>query len=143
MQNFEDLKKELLSSGIFFDGIRLEDIPAIDLYMDQVTTLIDEQTTPSKRHPEDKPLTKSMIQNYTKNRLLPPGGRLAHDPGGVSGDPRSREGPPGSEQAGAFVRPRDRRRGIFGRPGEKPGFFANPFPHRYPKQRYHRPQAPP
>ena len=72
MQNFEDLKKELLSSGIFFDGIRLEDIPAIDLYMDQVTTLIDEQTTPSKRHPEDKPLTKSMIQNYTKNRLLPP-----------------------------------------------------------------------
>lgn len=72
MHDFEDLLKELRGSGFSFNGIRLEDIPAIDLYMDQVTTLIDEQTASSKRHPEDKPLTKSMIQNYTKNRLLPP-----------------------------------------------------------------------
>lgn len=72
MYSFDDLKKELLEAGASLGGIRLEDIPAIDLYMDQVTTLIDEQTAASKRHPEDKPLTKSMIQNYTKNRLLPP-----------------------------------------------------------------------
>ncbi len=71
MIDFEALKTTLLSDdpNAF---IRLEDIPAIDLYMDQVTTLMDDHLSGMKRHPEDKILTKTMIQNYTKNRLLPP-----------------------------------------------------------------------
>ena len=48
------------------------DVPNIDLYMDQVTTFMDEQLASTKRYPEDKILTKTMINNYTKNNLLPP-----------------------------------------------------------------------
>lgn len=52
--------------------IRPEDIPAIELYMDQVTTFMDKHLASSKRHEEDKILTKTMINNYAKNDLLPP-----------------------------------------------------------------------
>lgn len=53
--------------------IRYEDIPNIDLYMDQVTTFMDEKLQATTRNPgEDKILTKTMINNYAKNDLLPP-----------------------------------------------------------------------
>lgn len=52
--------------------INPEDIPNIDLYMDQVTTFMDSHLKSSKRYSEDKLLTKTMINNYTKNKLLPP-----------------------------------------------------------------------
>lgn len=51
--------------------IRPEEIPGIDLYMDQVTTFMDEHLKDTKRYPEDKVLTKTMINNYAKNNLLP------------------------------------------------------------------------
>lgn len=56
-------------SGIGY--IKPEDIPNIDLYMDQVTTFMEEQLAHSKRYQEDKILTKTMINNYAKNNLLP------------------------------------------------------------------------
>ncbi len=51
--------------------IRPNDIPNIDLYMDQVTKFLDEHLEQSKRFDDDKLLTKTMINNYTKNDLLP------------------------------------------------------------------------
>lgn len=51
--------------------IRSEDLPNIDLYMDQVTTFMEQQLASTKRYPEDKILTKTMINNYAKNNLLP------------------------------------------------------------------------
>ena len=54
------------------DYIKPADIPNIDLYMDQVTTFMDKHLESSKRYTEDKLLTKTMINNYTKNSLLPP-----------------------------------------------------------------------
>ena len=53
------------------DYIRPEEIPDIHLYMDQVTTFMDEHLKESKRFQDDKMLTKTMINNYTKNNLLP------------------------------------------------------------------------
>ena len=47
------------------------DIPNIDLYMDQVTKFMDEHLEQSKRYDDDKLLTKTMINNYTKSNLLP------------------------------------------------------------------------
>jgi len=47
------------------------EIPAIDLYMDQVTTFMDKHLGNSKRFEDDKILTKTMINNYAKNNLLP------------------------------------------------------------------------
>jgi len=51
--------------------VKPEDIPNIDLYMDQVTTFMDKHLEAFKRYEEDKLLTKTMINNYTKNDLLP------------------------------------------------------------------------
>ena len=47
-----------------------EDLPSIELYMDQVTTFMDKYLSQNKRYEEDKTLTKTMINNYTKNNLL-------------------------------------------------------------------------
>ncbi|MCI6497595.1 MAG: DUF1836 domain-containing protein [Lachnospiraceae bacterium] len=52
--------------------INAQDIPAIDLYMDQVTTFMEKHLNSSKRYETDKVLTKTMINNYAKNKLLPP-----------------------------------------------------------------------
>ena len=68
----EQKVRELLDELLKNRGIRPEDIPNIELYMDQVTTFMDEHLSGYKRYPEDKILTKTMINNYTKNRLLPP-----------------------------------------------------------------------
>ena len=53
------------------DYIKPDDIPNIELYMDQVTTFMDEHLKSYKRFDDDKLLTKTMINNYTKNNLLP------------------------------------------------------------------------
>ena len=63
--------RELLDSVQNPDYIRPHDIPNIDLYMDQVTTFMDEHLETTKRFEDDKLLTKTMINNYTKNKLLP------------------------------------------------------------------------
>ena len=51
--------------------IKPEDIPNIDLYMDQVTTFMDKHLYSVKRFDVDRALTKTMINNYAKNELLP------------------------------------------------------------------------
>jgi len=69
----EDLLNSLLQSLERIEYIKPEDIPNIDLYMDQVTTFMDSKLKSSARYPqEDKILTKTMINNYAKNDLLPP-----------------------------------------------------------------------
>lgn len=64
--------KEQIEEWIKLDYIYPEDIPSIELYMDQITTFMDKQLHGNKRHAEDKILTKTMINNYSKNNLLPP-----------------------------------------------------------------------
>jgi len=67
-----DKLNSILRSIADITFIKSDDIPNIDLYMDQVTTFMDEQLAKSKRYPDDKILTKTMINNYAKNNLLPP-----------------------------------------------------------------------
>lgn len=52
--------------------IQLSDIPCIDLYVDQVTTLFDDKLGDIKREPSEKVLTKTMINNYTKSKIIMP-----------------------------------------------------------------------
>ena len=47
-------------------------IPEIDIYMDQLTTFIDNKLAGLKREDNEKILTKTMINNYCKDKLLPP-----------------------------------------------------------------------
>lgn len=69
----EDLLNSIMESLDRIAYISSEDIPNIDLYMDQVTTFMESRLKCSTRNPgEDKILTKTMINNYAKNDLLPP-----------------------------------------------------------------------
>lgn len=52
--------------------VLLNDIPDIDLYVDQVTGFIEKKLAQQKRHPKDKLLTKTMINNYAKAGILIP-----------------------------------------------------------------------
>ena len=66
---------DLLRSIQNIDYIEPDEIPNIDLYMDQITTFMDDHLKSSKRFEDDKILTKTMINNYSKNNLLPPSRR--------------------------------------------------------------------
>lgn len=68
MIDSEKLLAEVVSK---LDLIKESDIPSIDLYMDQVTTFMDTHLKCRKRFEDDKILTKTMINNYAKNELLP------------------------------------------------------------------------
>ena len=67
--------KELVSSMLRkmtkLNYIKPGDVPGINLYMDQVTTFMESHLGNLKRSPDDKVLTKTMINNYAKNHLLP------------------------------------------------------------------------
>ncbi len=68
----EDLLQSILDSLDRINYIKPDDIPDIELYMDQVTTFMGSRLKNSVRNPaEDKILTKTMINNYAKNDLLP------------------------------------------------------------------------
>ena len=62
--------KEKFSELNLQNQLTLEEIPEIDLYMDQVTQLFDNKFNDSKRTEEDKALTKTMVNNYAKGKLL-------------------------------------------------------------------------
>jgi len=54
---------------------RWEELPNIDLYMDQVVSFVEESLIslfPSKDDNEDKVVTKTMINNYVKHGILTP-----------------------------------------------------------------------
>ncbi|MFW5555253.1 MAG: DUF1836 domain-containing protein [Roseburia inulinivorans] len=70
--NTKQFLSDILDEFNKIDYVKPEDIPNIDLYMDQVTTFMDSQLATSKRRKDDKILTKTMINNYAKNDLLPP-----------------------------------------------------------------------
>lgn len=68
----KDLLNSILESFDRVDYIKATDVPNIDLYMDQVTTFMDKRLRKTSRYPEqDKIMTKTMINNYAKNDLLP------------------------------------------------------------------------
>jgi hypothetical protein len=66
------LLNSILASISRIDYVKSSDIPNIDLYMDQVTTFMEKELKSTKRYEDDKILTKTMINNYAKNDLLPP-----------------------------------------------------------------------
>lgn len=70
--NPDDLLNSILASLGRVDYVKPDDLPNVQLYMDQVLNFMEVQLDKSRRYPEDKILTKTMINNYTKNELIPP-----------------------------------------------------------------------
>ena len=54
------------------EELRGSDIPAIDLYVDQIINLVADKTQSSSERYHDKQLTKTMINNYSKDGLIAP-----------------------------------------------------------------------
>ncbi|CAM2852350.1 DUF1836 domain-containing protein [Hathewaya histolytica] len=64
--------KELIENLNIKENILLNDIPEIDLYMDQVIQLFEQKFSKNLRNDDDKVLTKTMINNYAKGKLFMP-----------------------------------------------------------------------
>lgn len=62
----------LIEDLLLHEEIELSDIPDLDLYMDQVITLFEDNLSHLKRNYDEKLLTKTMINNYTKSKILLP-----------------------------------------------------------------------
>ena len=62
--------KDIIKKEANEEKIQLEDMPEIDLYMDQVIQLFENKLASNKRNKDDKVLTKTMINNYAKAKLL-------------------------------------------------------------------------
>ncbi len=67
--NYNDIIEKSIRD---IENIEFNDMPSLDLYMDQVTTYLNEKFEITKRYDDDKLLTKTMINNYAKSHLLPP-----------------------------------------------------------------------
>lgn len=67
-----DKINELIEALGIDTNIQLEDIPTIDLYMDQVIQLFEKKFSETKRNEDEKVLTKTMINNYAKGKLFFP-----------------------------------------------------------------------
>ena len=73
-KSFEEVLNSILEEMGNVLNIKSGDIPNIDLYMDQVLSFLDEKLNYTRRSTEDgeeKIFTKTMINNYAKNNLLP------------------------------------------------------------------------
>lgn len=67
----ERILESILESLSGMEYVKSSEIPNIDLYMDQVLTFMNGHLQKVKRYEDDKILTKTMINNYAKNHLLP------------------------------------------------------------------------
>ncbi|GAA0727456.1 DUF1836 domain-containing protein [Clostridium malenominatum] len=72
MEFKKDEINDLIQEVTSFKDINLSDIPDIDLYMDQVITLFEKKLGDLKRDKNEKIMTKTMINNYAKAKILPP-----------------------------------------------------------------------
>jgi hypothetical protein len=71
-KDFSIYIEELLENIKNNDYVFSKDIPNIELYMDQVTTFMEKNLGLFKRLNDEKILTKTMINNYSKCDILPP-----------------------------------------------------------------------
>ena len=64
--------KALVAEAVRDADLRPEEIPAIDLYLDQITSLIADKAADGSDRFADRVLTKTMINNYSKDGLISP-----------------------------------------------------------------------
>ena len=63
---------DIIKDSINDTELRSTDIPPIDLYVEQILNLISERTSQGAERYHEKQLTKTMINNYSKDGLIAP-----------------------------------------------------------------------
>ena len=64
--------QEIIAEVLRDADLRSQDIPAIDLYLDQILSLVADNRATASAYHQDKPLTKTMVNNYSKDGLIKP-----------------------------------------------------------------------
>ena len=64
--------RERIASAVGDVDLSDTDIPSIDLYLDQILSLVAEKNAVSTPRYRDRALTKTMVNNYSKNELISP-----------------------------------------------------------------------
>ena len=67
----KEMYRQILDFVTAIEYVKVEDMPNIDRDMDQVTSFMEGEPKKTRRYEDDKILTKTMINNYAKNHLLP------------------------------------------------------------------------
>lgn len=62
----------LIQSAVNQSCLEPEQIPDLDLYIDQILMLFEDKLGDTRRREKDKILTKSMVNNYSKERMIRP-----------------------------------------------------------------------
>ena len=73
MQDASERLEQVMNEVLSDKDIALEQIPDLDLYMDQVITMLDQGLAKNKRTEGEKLITKTMINNYSKEGLVKQG----------------------------------------------------------------------
>lgn len=64
--------EQLITSMLNQNRLEPEQIPELDLYIDQILMLFEDKLGENRRREKDKILTKSMVNNYSKEKLIRP-----------------------------------------------------------------------
>jgi hypothetical protein len=70
--DFSQTYLEKMVRELSMPEMKLSDMPEIDLYVEQLTSLLESRYSRCKRNETDKIFTRAMINNYTKMGLLMP-----------------------------------------------------------------------
>ncbi len=68
----ENNSQDALENLFVRSTLPAQQVPELDLYMDQIITLIQQGLSENCRSEDEKILTKTMINNYSKDKLLKP-----------------------------------------------------------------------
>ena len=66
-KDYQSILQQILENLDHLSTVKVEDIPDIPLYMDQVTTFMEDRLGQARRSKGEKIMTKTMINNYAKN----------------------------------------------------------------------------
>lgn len=72
MKDEKNILESAISEGINDCDLHLSEIPDLDLYIDQILTLVSSKSKTASDRYRDNVLTKTMINNYSKEGLLMP-----------------------------------------------------------------------
>ena len=70
-KSLQEMKREIREK-LKLDFAHPDDIPDEEMFMEQVTTFMEKELKNNLRNEDEKTLTKAMINNYTKNKIMPP-----------------------------------------------------------------------
>ena len=68
----KELIKQYAMEVVNESDVLAQQIPSIPLYMDQVLMMMDQMLGDNKRNDDDKIMTKTMINNYSKEKIIKP-----------------------------------------------------------------------